>query len=56
MLMITSEARTKELIEKGRKERSDALFQALNWVLVAVRLKSRDMREIGAAAKQGCPN
>lgn len=56
MLMITSDARIAELIKKGRKERSDALFLALNWVLAAVRPKSSAARQKGAAVKQCCPS
>lgn len=56
MLMITSEARIEELIKKGRKERSDALFQALSWLLQVLRPKQGGARQKGAAFNSCCPN
>ncbi len=56
MLMITSDAKMKELLERGRKQRSDAFFGMLKRVLFAARRpKSDGAVEKRAAPKQCCP-
>lgn len=56
MLMITSERQIKELIKRGRKERSDALFQAISWLMLVVRPNKGTAQQKEAALKQCCPN
>lgn len=56
MLMITSDTQMKELLEKGRKLRSDAVFGMLKRVLFAGRLKSDGAVEKRAAPEQCRPN
>ncbi len=56
MLMITSDAQIKKLLEKGRKQRSEAFFGMFTWLLSVTRLKGDGAAEKRAAPEQCCPN
>ncbi len=52
MLAVASDTRVKALLEKGRKERSDAFFAAFRW-LKSPKLTMRIAKR--AVPKQHCP-
>ncbi len=56
MLMITSDPQIKELLERGRKQRSDAFFGVFTWFSVAARPKDDGAVKKQAAPEQRCPN
>ena len=56
MLIISSDPKVKQMIEKGRKERSDAFWRVLLRVSFTARPKVVTALESGAAGAQGCPN
>lgn len=56
MIMITSEPRIKELLAKGRKERSEAFIGMFKWLSHAARRMADMPAKRRAASKECCPN
>lgn len=56
MLIVTSDPKLKEMLQEGRKQRSNAFFNLFSRVSFTARRKVVTASEKGATNAQGCPD